>query len=60
MSQKKSEKELDEEWIEMILALESCDEAIAVLEEFFQCPVCGARIDSEGNMFHKDPARYIN
>lgn len=60
MSHQKKSEITDSEWIDMILRLESCDEAIHVLEEFYQCPVCGARLDTEGNMYHKDPKEYIN
>lgn len=60
MSQKKSDQELDYEFIDRILALESCDDAIREFEDFVQCPVCGARVNDYGAIVHKDPERYVN
>lgn len=59
MSQKKSEI-TDTEWVDMILALETCEEAVECLDEFFQCPVCGANVNEDGYIIHKDPERYVN
>lgn len=44
----------------MILALETCEEAVECLDEFFQCPVCGANVNEDGYIIHKDPERYVN
>lgn len=55
----KNKKIQDEEWVEMLLSLESCEEAIEIFEDMIQCPVCGAQIN-DGVIRHKSKEEYVN
>lgn len=48
----------DEQVRDLLMRLESCDEAINIFDELVLCPVCGACIDIYGIMTHKDPKIY--
>lgn len=50
----------DNEFLEMLLSLESCDEAIEIFEDMYICPVCLELINNEGVLVHKDPKDIIN
>lgn len=47
--------DLDSALLELCWFMESCAEAIEVLEDFDECPVCLRRVDDEGVLRHKLP-----
>ena len=56
----KSTQRTDEEFLELLVSLESCDEAIKIFEDMYVCPVCLEFVQNDGVLVHKDPKDIIN
>ncbi len=49
----------EEEYEEIVFNFETCEDAIQFYDGYFyQCPVCNAIVQNDGNMFHREQSIY--